>query len=80
MGRFGDWEKGVPKESVRVEVAYEVRLNEKMVKGGVVIVVPRSSLNYERDALERVNERLSRGGRAYRILAVRVVDDAEKIH
>ena len=79
MGRFGDWEKGVPKESVRVEVAYEVKVDDKMVKGGVVIVVPRSSLNYERDAIERVNERLGRAGRSYRILAVRVAD-AEKIH
>ena len=79
MGRFGDWEKGAPKESVRVEVAYEVKVDDKMVKGGVVIVVPRSSLNYERDAIERVNERLSRTGRSYRILAVRVAD-GEKIH
>jgi hypothetical protein len=75
MGRFGDWEKGPLKRSLRVEVVYEYKHEDKWHKSGVVIVISKDSLNPERDAKDQTVQRLQRVGRPFRVLAVRKVPE-----
>ena len=61
MGRWGDWAKGNWKETVRVKVAYQA--GEPPVRYEIVTVVPRKSLNYNRDAADRVRRDLAKARR-----------------
>lgn len=60
MGRFGDWAKGPWKDTVRVQVGYVVRDNEEDFRYEIITVIPRSSLDYHRDAADRVKRRLAK--------------------
>ena len=62
MGRWGDWSKGPWKDTVRVEVSYEVVSpgGEAPLRYKIITVIPKKSLNYDRDAAERVRFNLSK--------------------
>lgn len=60
MGRWGDWAKGAWKDTVRVEVSYEIIDGNEKTRYTIVTVIPKKSLNFDRDAAERVKFNLSR--------------------
>lgn len=76
MGRFGDWAKGPWKDTVRVKVAYLVKdVDETETRYEIVTVIDRNSLNYNRDAADRVMKDLSKTikpPKLYRILSTTV--------
>jgi len=60
MGKFGDWTKGPWKDTVRVKVAYEIIDGDKKDRYDIITVVPKKSLNPNRDAAERARFNLSK--------------------
>lgn len=61
MGRFGDWAKGHWRDTVRVKVYYE---DPAGVRRDIITTIPRSSLDYRRDAVDRILGDLKRAGRS----------------
>jgi len=71
MGRFGDWAKGPWKDTVRVAVTYVVEEpGGTSQRFDIITVVPRASLNFHRDAAERVRSKLVRTVRPPKLFRV----------
>lgn len=61
MGRWGDWAPGPWKDTVRVEVTYEViKSSGGRTRNKIITVIPKKSLDPNRDAAERVRFNLSK--------------------
>lgn len=84
MGRFGDWAKGPWRDTVRVKVSYEiVTISGRADRYEIITVVPKQSLNFNRDAKERVEKTLTRTVKPpdyFRILTTTVEGGVPFIH
>lgn len=83
MGRFGDWTKGPWKDTVRVKVSYIVKDAEKDTRYEIITVINKISLDYHRDAAERVIQKLSktvRPPKLYRVVSTTVEGHVPFIH
>lgn len=84
MGRFGDWAKGPWKDTVRVKVSYEVvGSKEEKRRYEIITVIPKKSLDFNRDAAERVRLNLAKTVKPpnyFRILTTTVEGEVPFIH
>ena len=84
VGRFGDWSKGPWKDTVRVEVSYEIIESDgKKQRFQIITVIPKLSLNPNRDAAERVKFNLSKTVKPpkhFQVLSTTVEGETPFIH
>lgn len=83
MGRFGDWAKGPWRETVRVAVAYIVRDGDDETRHEIITTIPRKSLDFHRDAADRILAILSqtvRPPKLFRITSTTVEGGTPFIH
>ena len=84
MGRWGDWAKGPWKDTVRVNVAYIVKDTDGTEnRYEIITVINKISLDYRRDAAERVRMKLSqtvKPPKLFRIVSTAVEGEVPFIH
>lgn len=83
MGRWGDWAKGPWKDTVRVSVAYVVVDGNKEDRYEIITVISKDSLNYHRDAADRVKMKLAqtvKPPKLFRVVSTTVEGETPFIH